>query len=203
MSRGPKPAAPRPGAKRQAAKIVNLALQGGGSHGAYTWGVLDALGGGHAHRDLGDQRRERWDHERRGVRLRDERRVDGTALARSSRCSGSRFHRKARSRRSSAVGSTRRLRRGAASGPGPAGSTPGPRRCRELSPYEFNPFNVNPLRTHLEQVVDFDRLRATDGLQLFVAATNVWTGRGHIFRRDILTADHVMASACLPICFNR
>ena len=46
------------------------------------------------------------------------------------------------------------------------------------------------------------RLRATDGLKLFIAATNVWTGRGDIFRRNILTADHAMASACLPDLFQ-
>jgi hypothetical protein len=41
-----------------------------------------------------------------------------------------------------------------------------------VSPYEFNPLNVNPLRVHLEAVVDFERLRASDDLKLFVAATN-------------------------------
>ena len=51
-------------------------------------------------------------------------------------------------------------------------------------------------------LVDFERLRATDELKLFVAATNVRTGRGEIFRRDILTADHAMASACLPGLFQ-
>ncbi len=71
-----------------------------------------------------------------------------------------------------------------------------------LSPYEFNPFNVNPLRVHLEQAVDFERLRASNDLKLFIAATNVRTGRGEIFRRDILTADHAMASACLPQLFQ-
>jgi len=71
-----------------------------------------------------------------------------------------------------------------------------------LSPYEFNPFNVNPLRVHLEQVVDFERLRAGNGVKLFIAATNVRTGRGEIFRRNILTADHAMASACLPELFQ-
>jgi len=71
-----------------------------------------------------------------------------------------------------------------------------------VSPYEFNPLNVNPLRVHLEAVVDFERLRASDDLKLFIAATNVRTGRGEIFRRDILTADHAMASACLPQLFQ-
>ena len=71
-----------------------------------------------------------------------------------------------------------------------------------LSPYEFNPLNINPLRSHLEQAVDFKRLRASDGVKLFIAATNVRTGHGAIFHRDELTADHAMASACLPDLFQ-
>ena len=71
-----------------------------------------------------------------------------------------------------------------------------------VSPYEFNPFNVNPLSAHLAAAVDFERLRASDDVKLFVAATNVRTGRGEIFRRDVLTADHIMASACLPQLFQ-
>ena len=58
------------------------------------------------------------------------------------------------------------------------------------------------MRVHLEQAVDFERLRTSDGVGLFIAATNVRTGRGKIFRRDVLTADHVMASACLPRLFQ-
>ena len=71
-----------------------------------------------------------------------------------------------------------------------------------VSPYAFNPFNVNPVRDHLAAAVDFERLRASDELKLFVAATNVRTGRGEIFRRGVLTVDHVMASACLPTLFQ-
>ena len=71
-----------------------------------------------------------------------------------------------------------------------------------VSPYALNPFNVNPLRDHLVAAVDFDSLRQADDLKLFVAATNVRTGRGEIFRRPVLTADHVMASACLPTLFQ-
>ena len=71
-----------------------------------------------------------------------------------------------------------------------------------VSPYAFNPLNVNPVRDHLVAAVDFERLRASDNLKLFVAATNVRTGRGEIFRRNVLTADHVMASACLPTLFQ-
>ena len=71
-----------------------------------------------------------------------------------------------------------------------------------VSPYVFNPFDVNPLRDHLVAEVDFESLRRYDTPKLFVAATNVRTGRGEIFRRDVLTPDHVMASACLPQLFQ-
>jgi NTE family protein len=71
-----------------------------------------------------------------------------------------------------------------------------------ISPYTLNPLNLNPLRAHLESIVDFERLRASDALKLFIAATNVKTGHCEIFRRGILTPDHVMASACLPQLFQ-
>ncbi|MDZ4691278.1 patatin-like phospholipase family protein [Terricaulis sp.] len=70
------------------------------------------------------------------------------------------------------------------------------------SPYDLNPLNLNPLREMLEELVDFERVRACSQLQLFIGATNVETGRIRIFRTDELTADHVMASACLPQLFH-
>ena len=70
------------------------------------------------------------------------------------------------------------------------------------SPYEFNPLNLNPLRDHLESTVDFAKVRACEEIQIFVAATNVHTGKIAVFERDILTADHIMASACLPLVFQ-
>jgi len=66
------------------------------------------------------------------------------------------------------------------------------------SPYDFNPLNINPLRDHLEKAVDFAKVRALTELKLFVAATNVPTGRNKVFEGPDLTADHVMASAFLP-----
>lgn len=70
------------------------------------------------------------------------------------------------------------------------------------SPYDFNPLNINPLRDHLEKTVDFEKVRALTELKLFVAATNVHTGRIKVFEGPELTADHVMASACLPYLFQ-
>ncbi|HVL77279.1 MAG TPA: patatin-like phospholipase family protein, partial [Noviherbaspirillum sp.] len=67
-----------------------------------------------------------------------------------------------------------------------------------ISPYEFNPLDVNPLRNLLEDLVDFERVRGCTPLQLFISATNVRTGKARIFRREELSVDAVMASACLP-----
>lgn len=66
------------------------------------------------------------------------------------------------------------------------------------SPYDFNPLNINPLRDHLDKTVDFAKVRVLKELKLFVAATNAKTGRIKVFEGPELTADHVMASACLP-----
>jgi NTE family protein len=71
-----------------------------------------------------------------------------------------------------------------------------------FSPYDLNPLNINPLKSLIERFVDFDAVRACTHLQLFVSATNVTTGRLRIFPREKITADAVMASACLPLLFK-
>ena len=71
-----------------------------------------------------------------------------------------------------------------------------------LSPTEMNPLNINPLRNVLAAQVDFAALRASDHLKLFIAATNVETGKVRVFHRPELTIDMVMASACLPTIFR-
>jgi NTE family protein len=74
---------------------------------------------------------------------------------------------------------------------------------QHFSPYQLNPGNFNPLREVLEQVVDFDRLARSSPVKLFLAATNVRTGKVKVFGGDeALTADMVMASACLPQLFQ-
>jgi NTE family protein len=72
---------------------------------------------------------------------------------------------------------------------------------RVLSPYDLNPLGFNPLRSILVESIDFDRL-ARSPIKLFVTATNVRTGRGHIFRNPDITADVLLASACLPTMFR-
>ncbi|TDO00094.1 patatin-like phospholipase family protein [Halomonas ventosae] len=73
---------------------------------------------------------------------------------------------------------------------------------RLVSPYQFNPFNINPLRDIVAERVDFARVRACEDLKLFVTATNVRSGKQRIFSREEMSLDAVMASACLPNVFQ-
>ncbi len=73
---------------------------------------------------------------------------------------------------------------------------------RVVSPYQFNPLNFNPLRDLLESTVDFDRVRRSSSIRLFVSATNVQTGHARVFTGPEVTVDTVMASACLPYLFQ-
>ena len=70
---------------------------------------------------------------------------------------------------------------------------------RFLSPYQLNPFNLNPLEALLSAEVDFEALRANPPVRLLIAATAVSNGRLQIFRETELTRDMVLASACLPM----
>jgi NTE family protein len=73
---------------------------------------------------------------------------------------------------------------------------------RVLSPYQFNPLNYNPLSTVLETVVDFDRLRKESTIKLFLSATNVRTGKVRVFNNSEVSLIGVMASACLPLMYQ-
>ena len=72
---------------------------------------------------------------------------------------------------------------------------------RNLSPYHLNPWNYNPLRSLLEELVDFDRLRAQSDIHLLVCATNVRNARRRVFANAEMSVDAVLASACLPQLF--
>ena len=72
---------------------------------------------------------------------------------------------------------------------------------RVLSPYDLNPLGFNPLRSILAESIDFDRLGRSP-IKLFITATSVRTGRGRIFRNAEITADVLLASACLPTMFR-
>jgi NTE family protein len=73
---------------------------------------------------------------------------------------------------------------------------------RFLSPYDFNPLDINPLKDVVTRLVDFDAVRTFGELQLFVSATNVHTGHARVFTRAEITPDVVMASAALPYVFR-
>jgi len=190
--------APVKSASPPPAKASNLALQGGGAHGAFTWGVLDALledgrvsipaisgasAGAMNAVVLADGFVERG---REGAREYLHR----FWLSVSEEGALSPVQRKLFDAWFGALGLAAPMRFWVDAV------------THYSSPYEFNPLNLNPLRDHLAKMVDFEKLRATDDLKLFIAATNVHTGRGRIFTRGELTADHVMASACLPTLFQ-
>ncbi|MFU8832307.1 MAG: patatin-like phospholipase family protein [Wenzhouxiangella sp.] len=69
---------------------------------------------------------------------------------------------------------------------------------RAVSPYQLNPMNINPLRDLVEESINFDMVRKCTAFKLYISATNVETGKVKVFPREALTADMVMASACLP-----
>jgi NTE family protein len=71
-----------------------------------------------------------------------------------------------------------------------------------LSPYQFNPLDINPLRTILEEVVDFEELKMCKVTKLFVSATNVKKGRAKVFSLEEMSTDAVLASACLPYLYK-
>ena len=178
----------------RAEKTVSLALQGGGAHGAFTWGVLDAL--------LEDGRLafEAFTGASAGA-------MNAVVLIEgwheggvdSARAQLEQFWRR--------VSYTGRLsglqqdlfgRLFAAWSPHNWGQFVAP----SLSPYELNPLDINPLRDAIAELIDFDRVRDCHEVSVFVSATNVWTGKIKVFSREELTADHLMASACLPTVFR-
>jgi NTE family protein len=180
-------------------KKINLALQGGGAHGAFTWGVVDHL--------LSDERIEieaisgasagalnavlLADGLARGGREEARKRLASVWRAVSSNGDLSDLQRGVADRLLSFVpyeGSPTQVWVDALQ--------------RFWSPYEFNPLNINPLREIIERFVDFDAVRACSKHELFVTATNVFTGRLRIFPREKITAEVVMASACLPLLFQ-
>jgi len=71
-----------------------------------------------------------------------------------------------------------------------------------LSPYNFNPFNYNPLREILNELIDFEELHKYHKKKLFICATNVKTNRAKIFTNEEISVDSVLASACLPFLFQ-
>jgi NTE family protein len=178
--------------------LVDLALQGGGSHGAFTWGVLDRL------------LEEPW--------LRIEA-ISGTSAGAMNAAvlADGWAQGEAQAARAALDAYWQRVSHAAAFSPlqrSPLDRLMGrwtldaspaylaiDLMTRMLSPYDLNPFGLNPLRSILAESIDFGRL-ARASVKLFVTATNVRTGRGRIFRNAEITADVLLASACLPTMFQ-
>jgi NTE family protein len=184
----------------QADKRVNLALQGGGAHGAFTWGVLDRL--------LEDERIG-FD----GISATSAGAMNAAVLAYGLSVGGREGAKKA------LASFWRRVSHAAAFGPlqpTPLDRVFGNRSLesspafvlfdlmtRLFSPYQFNPLNFNPLRQVLEQTVDFEAIRRVEcPVKLFLSATNVRSGKVRIFDNMDLTVDAVLASGCLPFMFQ-
>ncbi|MBL8583866.1 MAG: patatin-like phospholipase family protein [Rhizobiaceae bacterium] len=178
--------------------LVDLALQGGGSHGAFTWGVLDRL------------LEEPW--------LRIEA-ISGTSagamnaavLADGWTDGGAEGARAAldaywlRVSKAAAFSPLQRTPIDRMMGRWSIDTSPGyvamDLMSRMVSPYQLNPFGFNPLDRVLRESIDFERL-ARSPVKLFITATSVRTGRGRVFRNAQISVDVLLASACLPTMFQ-
>ncbi|MGQ0675567.1 MAG: patatin-like phospholipase family protein [Rhodospirillales bacterium] len=192
-------ASPRAAPKGALRKTINLALQGGGSHGAFAWGVLDRLfedgridiegivgtSAGAMNAAITAYGLAEGGHELARAKLREF----WTKISESARTSPiqpSIFDRLFK--------------------PGSMDLSPSymffDALSRMLSPYQLNPFNFNPLRDVLDAVVDFDALGRQDRVKLYICASNVIKGRIKVFMGNEISADAIMASACLPFLFQ-
>ena len=181
-------------------KTLNLALQGGGAHGAFTWGVLDRL------------------LEEPGIDFEGVVATSAGAMNAAVMTYGLIEGGRDGARRALA-NFWRRVSHAAVFSPlqptlldrmlNNRSLEHSPAyvifdvMTRIMSPYQFNPLNINPLRSVLEQSMDFEALRtARCKLKLNICATNVRTGKVKVFTNDEITCDAIMASACLPFLFR-
>jgi NTE family protein len=178
--------------------LVDLALQGGGAHGAFTWGVLDRL------------------LEQPQLRIEG---ISGTSAGAMNAAVLAHGYATAESQgaRSALEDFWRRVARAATFSPfrrSPLDILMGrwtldnsplflalDLAARVFSPYDLNPRGANPMRDILTECVDFAHLGQSP-IRLFVTATNVRTGRGRVFHNAELTPDVLLASACLPTLFQ-
>jgi NTE family protein len=194
--------APSPAVTQRVTRRINLALQGGGTHGAFTWGALDRL--------LEDDRVE-FD----GLSGTSAGAINGAILALGLLEGGREGARAALDRFWRVLGAKFAV--------SPLRAHPMEKALwgwdmtyslaynafdtmtRVLSPYQLNPFSMefNPLRKALEESLDLARLREDkSAMRMFISATNVRTGKPKIFRREEITVDALLASACLPNVFK-
>ncbi len=178
--------------------LADLGLQGGGAHGAFTWGVLDRLL---------EEPWLRYD----GISGTSAGAMNAAVMIDGYAAGGAEGARQALERFWRAVSDAARfspIRRGpleVLTGAWTLDYSPlfvaMDLAARVVSPYDTNPFGSNPLEKILEDCVDFDRLRRAP-IKLFITATNVRTGRGRVFRNADVTPHVLLASACLPTMFQ-
>ena len=164
-------------------KRVNLALQGGGAHGAYAWGVLDSF-------------LEHGELEVEGISGASAGSVNAVVYAYGKMVGGVAGARELLAAFWKKLSDTR------TGFTNPYAFQLFKMMTGAVSPYQWNPLNWNPFRDALVQTVDFERLRRCKSTKLFIAATNVETGKARIFTTPEVTADVVMASSCLPFLFQ-
>ncbi|NOT39809.1 MAG: patatin-like phospholipase family protein [Alphaproteobacteria bacterium] len=183
-----------PFARKRAPRTVAFALQGGGAHGAFTWGVLDrALEEGLAIEAISGASA--------GA-------INAAVLGSAYAQGGAPY---ARTRLAAFWQSLAQVARMSPLRPSmlevlafgrdlelTASAIWRDVLSRVVSPYQFNPLDVNPLRQVLGEFVDFEALRTPDAIHLLIAATNAETGAARIFTNGELTIDVLLASACLP-----
>ena len=185
--------------RKSVTTTINLALQGGGSHGALAWGILDKL--------LEDGRIT-FD----AVSATSAGAMNAAVLAHGLASGGKEDAREA-------LGTFWKMISEVGELFGPVRLTPLEQFFgmniestasyayinlleRLFSPQQLNPLNMNPLRDILEKIVDVDKISLSNELKLFISATNVKTGKIKVFENKELTIDAIMASACLPSLFQ-
>jgi NTE family protein len=179
-------------------RLIDLALQGDGAHGAFTWGVLDRL-------------LEEDELQIEGISGTSAGAMNAAVLASGYAAGGAAGAKSAleqfwrRIAWAAQFSPFRRTPLDIVLGRWTLDMSPAfiayDLASRVLSPYDLNPQGTNPLRDMLVESVDFGQL-AGSPICLFVTATNVRTGRGRVFRNAELTPDVLLASACLPMLFQ-
>ncbi len=173
-------------------KTVALALQGGGSHGAFTWGVLDRI--------LEDERIAIG-----AISGASAGAINAAVLAHGFTIGGREGARRALSDFWESIAGKALFNfmpGDLSAAQAQAGAAPALKSYLSLaqvfSPYQLNPLGLNPLRDVLAKQIDFERLRAGCGIELFIATTQVSTGLLRLFRTRQLRLEVLLASACVP-----
>lgn len=180
-------------------KSVNLALQGGGSHGAFTWGVLDRL-------------LEEKNLDFPAVSGTSAGAINATILVYGLLTGGNEKTRElleafwSKNAEMGAYSPFQPTFLDKLSGPGNIDNNPifalGNLLTPILSPYQCNPFNYNPLNDLIKDIVDFEAIQKNDKIKLYLSATNIRTSKVKVFENKEITIQTIMASSCLPQVFQ-